>query len=425
METRSGSKQRTTSEKLQQYKSTWNSDENMAQSVEDDNVFGDIEAKLASPDSKLLLNAMSRMLQEFHEFRDEVSANIKTQETKHEDIEKRLRKLEEKGIMQGNTIIKLNTRVKELESNYESLLLTSKKNNLIFTGIPESVGTSDSEQVKSVLTTMKVDVEPESIYRRGSRQNNSKYEKPRPVVVKLKNTTDKNKVQANVRYLKGQPIYVNEDLPPQMLSEQRKLMPVLRVAKQYDRKSRISRGRLNFKGLNYNLIQAYTLPFIEEVSEKRTEDRIYFHGRFSMLSNFYPSPFVKSGVTFQTVEQYYQFMKATYHNKNDIATEILQSNDPSVAKSLGDKIKEQEDWKKDYAIETMYAAVKSKFALGKFEQYLKSTKEDLIVEASERDTFWGVGVSLQDAITKQPKLTSSNNKLGECLMKLRGTLKDQ
>ena len=117
-------------------------------------------------------------------------------------------------------------------------------------------------------------------------------------------------------------------------------------------------------------------------------------------------------------------MKATYHNMGDRATEILLATDPSDAKAIGDRIMEKDEWKKDYAIDTMYEALKAKFATGKFEQYLKSTKGRLIVEASEKDKFWGVGVALQDAIKANPKLTSSNNMLGDCLMKLRDTLKD-
>ena len=391
-----------------------------SENVNVDDVFGeigDIEAKLTSPDSKVLFNAMSRM---FLQLRTEVTSNIQAQDKKIQEIETRVRKVEEKAVMQGNTVTKLNARVQTLERNYESMALYNNKENLVLGSVPEHKDKTDKAQVREIFSDiMKIEVEPEHVYRRGKQTsvNNT-----RPLVVRMKNLVDKGKVLANVRALKGTPITINEDLPVGMLSEQRKLLPILRTAKKYDNKAKVTRGRLIYKGLSYNVSQAYTLPFIAEASERRSNERIYFYGRYSMLSNFYPSAFLKSGIQFPTVEHYFQFMKATYHDKSDIATEILLTQDPSVAKSLGDKVKTNGDWQKDFSMDTMREALKSKFNIPKFKDYLVKTKGHLLVEASKYDTHWGIGTSLYEAIDKNPHISSDNNKLGQCLMDIREAL---
>ena len=99
------------------------------------------------------------------------------------------------------------------------------------------------------------------------------------------------------------------------------------------------------KKRKYSLVESYNIPGvpITSIGTRVTNDYVYFFGRFSVFSNFYPSNFVVSGNTFSCNEQNYQFRKATHTGRNILAAQILQEHDPVEMKRLGDTI-DKELW---------------------------------------------------------------------------------
>ena len=78
------------------------------------------------------------------------------------------------------------------------------------------------------------------------------------------------------------------------------------------------------------------------LAERRLKDGkgIAFFGKASFLSNFYDSSFEEHGVTYKTVEHYYQSKKASYFKDMSTASSILNAEHPNQAKGLSYHIKE-------------------------------------------------------------------------------------
>ena len=395
-------------------------------SNQDSTMFDDISAQLTSQDSKLLLSAISRAHQDF---KGEIQKRLSEHESKISTNEHNIQALQHTVVSQEKTINELKTKVKELEQKSESQFLFNRRLNLVFEGVPEQYDVPLKDQIQGLIATrMKLNINIEDAFRRGSALR-----KGAPVVVVLSKFSDRREILKRARAMANptgtnedpQPprIWINEDLPATMRDEHRKLTPLVKIARRYDSQSRVNRGKLHFKGLTYNVQQSYQLPFIDEVGIRETEDRVYFFGRYSKFSNFYPSPINNSGTVFPTVEHLYQFAKAKFHNKEDIACDIMKSADPKNAKALGDKIQEQSEWKETAAVDVMIDALKAKFRIPSFKQLLLNTRGKTLVEASPRDRFWGVATGLDQAVRNPPQLTSTNNMLGRCLMDIRETLR--
>ena len=54
------------------------------------------------------------------------------------------------------------------------------------------------------------------------------------------------------------------------------------------------------------------------------------------LSNWYPSPFEKDGISFAHMEQYMMYQKALQFQDTEIAQQILQTDNPGKVKALGE-----------------------------------------------------------------------------------------
>lgn len=148
-------------------------------------------------------------------------------------------------------------------------------------------------------------------------------------------------------------------------------------------------------------------------------------GEWRMFSNMYDAPFQIDGVTFPTVEHYFQWSKAKQMGDGASAEKIMKTKTPKSVKALGKKVADfnQEAWdgRKD---EVMRAAVKAKVIqhpdiLAK----LQETGNRMIGEANARDSYWGIGTGPETAKAKTPSKWPGKNVLGKILMEIRGELK--
>lgn len=150
----------------------------------------------------------------------------------------------------------------------------------------------------------------------------------------------------------------------------------------------------------------------------------------SSLSNFAPTDFRitfnKMGeVHFSSSEQAFMFLKAHYFKDAKILNEIkLLGYNPKMAKALGRKVKNFDQAAWDGVCEQlMYLAIKFKFIEnGPLRDYLLSTGDSILVEASPYDRIWGCGLGLRDDYKDYTKWTGEN-KLGFLLMVLREELR--
>lgn len=131
---------------------------------------------------------------------------------------------------------------------------------------------------------------------------------------------------------------------------------------------------------------------------------------YGCFSNFSRHSIDLQGQTWPTSEHYYQAQKYQGTPHQDLCDQIRQAPTPEAAAALGRNpmYAVQSDWE---AIkpEIMYRAVRTKFLMhGAIQAELLGTGEELIVENSPLDAYWGCGAD-----------GKGHNQLGKILMQVR------
>lgn len=170
---------------------------------------------------------------------------------------------------------------------------------------------------------------------------------------------------------------------------------------------------------------------VKEPSEPLPEPAFFFSGNpalteFKEFSNMHEAPMQINGITFPTVEHYFQWSKAKQFGDATASEKIMKTPSPKSVKALGKKVVgfKEDEWneKKDQIMRT---ALKAKFTqhpelLAK----LRSTKDRPIGEANPRDKYWGIGTSSDTSKAKDPAKWPGKNVLGKLLEELRNELKE-
>lgn len=143
------------------------------------------------------------------------------------------------------------------------------------------------------------------------------------------------------------------------------------------------------------------------------------------FSNMSAHPIEIEGVKYPTVEHYFQAMKAKAFNDVEIYEKIVKAKTAKAAKALGKKVKnfvtEVWDAKRDLIMET---GLRAKFVQHpELRKELMETEDKVIGEADPRDTYWGIGTSMDLEKAKSPSKWRGQNKLGKMLMNLRSDFK--
>ena len=179
----------------------------------------------------------------------------------------------------------------------------------------------------------------------------------------------------------------------------------------------------------------------EEAKEPDAEPPVLFYGadeskgEYRFMSNMFVAPFEIDGMTFPTVEHYFQWSKAMMFEGKDSehgakmmkAPRNKEFTEAKSVKALGRKVKEfsAARWD-DVKITIMKKAVRAKFVNPKHELLPKllATGDRVIGEANPRDKYWGIGTSVDTADAKNPKKWKGQNQLGKILMELRDEFKE-
>ena len=156
---------------------------------------------------------------------------------------------------------------------------------------------------------------------------------------------------------------------------------------------------------------------------------IFFHNEFKdygFLSNFYLANFLDpiSKIEFTSSEKYYMAAKAVIANQAQSFHDIMETNDPFIAKEYGSSFEVPGDWEwiKENVMEN---ACYFKFSQNKkIAQDLLDTGDAYLVEAAPKDKVWGIGMSEKQARQTDPSMWPGTNLLGKVLMRVRNHLKD-
>lgn len=145
----------------------------------------------------------------------------------------------------------------------------------------------------------------------------------------------------------------------------------------------------------------------------------------SCLSQWWMSSFVAGGQTYCCAEQYMMAMKAKLFLDLDTERLVLNSNDPKEIKRLGRIVKgfSTPMWDREkYGI--VYNGNYAKFSQSdRLLDFLMSTGDKVLAEASPYDTVWGIGWRAEDPMAKNPATWRGENLLGFALMAVRETLR--
>ncbi len=320
--------------------------------------------------------------------------------------------------------------------------LYSRRENLIFTGVAESVSENCAEKIHSVLCD-KLGIEDaksrillsrchrlgppgaKNRQRRGSPDGPSHPPvRPRPIIVRFQSHPDRESVWKKRANLKGSGIFMKEDIPETIEEERRSLYPILKRAKDAGHKATVVGNKLVIGGKSYTVSSLNSLPpglSPRDVLEVQDDNYHFFFGRLSPFSNFHISPFTSNGREYNCVEQYYQEQRARCASDSKAAKEILNTRDPSLQKKIGKSVKiAQEQWLEQKARCVMIEALQAKFdAHPDLAMYLKLTEDKHLVECNKYDSVWGIGLDLNSDVKNKSEEWKGKNWLGECLMEVR------
>ena len=180
----------------------------------------------------------------------------------------------------------------------------------------------------------------------------------------------------------------------------------------------------------------YDIEKIKEiVCSKPDTAIIYFWGHTpnpkkmtaACLSQWYDCYFEVAGVQYHTTEQYMMASKASLFGDEEVLQEIMTADTPYDYKKLGRKIRgfEQEPWDaKKYEI--VVEGNKAKFGQNPdLKEFLLSTGDALLAEASPYDKIWGIGLDREQAMNGSVEQWQGENLLGCALMDVRDWLRNE
>lgn len=169
--------------------------------------------------------------------------------------------------------------------------------------------------------------------------------------------------------------------------------------------------------------------------ENPSKEIIYFWGHTqyagkvekTCLSQWFDCGFEVSGVHYHTAEQYMMASKALLFNDSEIYKEIMSASDPKSYKNLGRKIKgfDAAVWD-SHKYNIVVEGNKAKFSQNPLlRNYLLSTGNAVLVEASPYDRIWGIGMYESQARQGSVDSWKGENLLGYALMEVRDWLNNQ
>jgi len=145
----------------------------------------------------------------------------------------------------------------------------------------------------------------------------------------------------------------------------------------------------------------------------------------SCLSQWWSCDFIdNNGNKYSSTEQWMMAEKARVFSDPAILEDILNTDNPKQVKVLGRKVSffDNEVWSKR-AYDIVVEGNLLKFGQNKvLKDYLLSTEDATIVEASPYDKIWGIGMKQDDEGIEDPKNWKGENLLGFALMEVRDIL---
>lgn len=146
-------------------------------------------------------------------------------------------------------------------------------------------------------------------------------------------------------------------------------------------------------------------------------------GKF-VFSQWYTSEFTVNGIVYKTAEHWMMAHKALLFGDDAAFQKIIACDKPAEAKALGRTVCNYDDarWN-EMKFEIVVQGNIHKFAQNRaLCDYLLSTGDRVIVEASPVDPVWGIGLAQDSPKAMHPDTWKGENLLGFALMEARDFL---
>lgn len=145
----------------------------------------------------------------------------------------------------------------------------------------------------------------------------------------------------------------------------------------------------------------------------------------SCFSQWFPASFEVAGQRYATAEHWMMAGKAELFADAKMRKDILATSDPAAAKALGRKVHGFDDatWSAARCGLVVEGNVHKFSARPKLRDFLLSTANQVLVEASPRDQIWGIGLGRNNDRAKDPRQWRGENLLGFALMEVRAALR--
>ncbi|MBT1097777.1 NADAR family protein [Streptomyces chartreusis] len=145
----------------------------------------------------------------------------------------------------------------------------------------------------------------------------------------------------------------------------------------------------------------------------------------SCLSQWWPSPFTVSGVSYATAEHWMMAEKARLFKDADAERQALAADHPSLAKKAGRLVRGFDDaaWERERFRIVVEGSVHKFGAHPELSAFLLGTGDRVLVEASPVDRVWGIGLAARDEGAYDPERWRGPNLLGFALMEARERLR--
>ncbi|MDQ3015114.1 MAG: NADAR family protein [Bacteroidota bacterium] len=144
----------------------------------------------------------------------------------------------------------------------------------------------------------------------------------------------------------------------------------------------------------------------------------------SCFSQWYESPFLVNNTLYKTAEHWMMAQKALLFKDDIIFQKIILSEKPGEAKALGRMVKnfDEKIWK-DSSYDIVSEGNYHKFSQHQdLKNFLLTTSNRILVEASPVDPIWGIGMAADDPNILDVYKWKGLNLLGFALMEVRNKL---
>ena len=143
------------------------------------------------------------------------------------------------------------------------------------------------------------------------------------------------------------------------------------------------------------------------------------------LSQWWPAAFTVDGREFATAEHYMMWRKAVLFGDDEAAAQVLTAGHPQIAKAYGRGVRDFDDsvWERERFGIVVDGSVAKFGQHADLRGFLLGTGDRVLVEASPRDTVWGIGLGAKNGRASVPAEWRGLNLLGFALMEARDRLR--